>query len=207
MATPISRTQARREGVIDEALAHALDIMAVDGAGGLSISEMARRMGIRPPSLYKYFPSLHAVYDEIFRRGSQEILEMVHELIATGVTGIELYYETCDAMVRWCFSNQAMAQLLFWRPVPGFTPSAEAFAPSAESMDVIAAAFRRAIDDGHLRSDTDLDEFLTLYTVMLSGLISQQLANEPHADFESGRFTSRTRRMAEIFINAYLPRS
>jgi AcrR family transcriptional regulator len=33
------------------------------GVGGLSMSEIARLLGMRQPSLHKYFPSLHAVYD------------------------------------------------------------------------------------------------------------------------------------------------
>jgi AcrR family transcriptional regulator len=33
------------------------------------MSEIARRLGMRQPSLYKYFPSLHAVYDALFARG------------------------------------------------------------------------------------------------------------------------------------------
>jgi AcrR family transcriptional regulator len=44
-------------------------IMTDEGAGGLTIAETARRLGVRPPSIYKYFPSLLSIYDELFRRG------------------------------------------------------------------------------------------------------------------------------------------
>jgi len=47
----------------------------VQGVAGLSVGEIARRMGIRPPSVYVYFPSKHALYDALFARGAQLLLE------------------------------------------------------------------------------------------------------------------------------------
>ena len=35
-----------------------------------------------------------------------------------------------EASGRWALAHRATAQLMFWRPVPSFEPSAEAFAPS-----------------------------------------------------------------------------
>src|SRR6266704_5478097 len=64
-----NRRLARRQQTIEEALDAAVAIMEEAGVGGLSMSEIARRLGMRQPSLYKYFPSLHAVYDALFARG------------------------------------------------------------------------------------------------------------------------------------------
>ena len=65
---PGARRLRRRQETIDEILQHAVAVMQADGVAALSLSEVARRMGIKPPSLYKYFPSKLAVYDELFRR-------------------------------------------------------------------------------------------------------------------------------------------
>ena len=65
----LDRRGQRRSRTIEEALDIAVAIMEEVGVGGLSMSEMARRLGIRQPSVYKYFPSLHAVYDALFARG------------------------------------------------------------------------------------------------------------------------------------------
>ena len=43
--------------------------MTEEGVNGLSLAEVARRLGVQPPSLYKYFPSLMAVYDALFDPG------------------------------------------------------------------------------------------------------------------------------------------
>ncbi|MEV4798586.1 TetR/AcrR family transcriptional regulator [Nonomuraea sp. NPDC049421] len=45
------------------------------------MATVARRLGVRPPSLYKHFPSRHAIYDELFRLG-QEGLDLAASLIA-----------------------------------------------------------------------------------------------------------------------------
>src|SRR5262249_20941968 len=68
------RRRGRREQTSDEILCVAVDVMAQEGVAGLSLSEVARRMGIQPPSLYKYFPSKLALYDELFKRGAREEL-------------------------------------------------------------------------------------------------------------------------------------
>src|SRR3954467_14163757 len=74
-AVPVDRRHRRRLETIEEGLDHAVEIMAADGVAGLSLGEIARRMGIRPPSVYVYFPSKHALYDALFERGWRMLLE------------------------------------------------------------------------------------------------------------------------------------
>src|SRR3954452_894415 len=73
-AVPVDRRQRRRLETIEEVLDHAAAIMAEEGVAGLSLGEIARRMGIRTPSLYVYFRSKHALYDALFARGWRELL-------------------------------------------------------------------------------------------------------------------------------------
>src|SRR5256885_16808068 len=76
-AVPLDRRHRRRLETIEEVLDHAVRIMAEDGVAGLSLGEIARRMGIRTPSLYVYFPSKNALYDALFARGWRELLATV----------------------------------------------------------------------------------------------------------------------------------
>ena len=69
------RRQRRRQETKEEVLDHAAEIMAEQGVAGLSVGEVARRMGIRPPSLYGYFPSKNALYDALFERGARMVLD------------------------------------------------------------------------------------------------------------------------------------
>ena len=63
------RRRRRHRETLDEVVGHALTVMAESGAAGLSLGEVARRMGIRTPSLYVYFSSKAELYDEVFARG------------------------------------------------------------------------------------------------------------------------------------------
>jgi AcrR family transcriptional regulator len=201
----LSRVQRRRAGVMDEALDHAVQLMTEEGVGALSVNEVARRMGIRGPSLYKYFPSRHAIYDALFLRGllaEQAAVAAAVEGLPAGVAQIRA---GALAVVRWAIEHPALAQLLHWRPVPGFQPSPEAFAPSEEDMAVLRGAFAEAVRQGQLSPAAGTDDAVRLYTVVISGLISQQLANQPGVPFDEGAFSRLTGTAIDQFLSAYTP--
>ena len=78
----VDRRARRRQETIEEILDIATDVMTEEGVNGLSLAEVARRLGVQPPSIYKYFPSLMAIYDAIFRRGQVEHLEVMRQAMA-----------------------------------------------------------------------------------------------------------------------------
>jgi AcrR family transcriptional regulator len=201
------RRLLRRQQTIEEALDAAVAIMEEAGVGGLSMSEIARRLGMRQPSLYKYFPSLHAVYDALFARGLQRsgaaIQAAVQAALQQGPSGVVTIRAAGRALVRWAVENPALAQLLYWRPVPGFAPTAVTFAPSVRLMEQLRAAFAAAVQAGELHPSAASDEAPRLFTIVLSGLISQQMANEPGAGYDSGMFTSLTDAALEMFFARY----
>src|SRR4029450_10970308 len=71
------RRLQRHNQTIEEILDVAIQVMAEDGVAALSLAEVARRMGMRPPSLYQYFPSKLAVYDALFERGARQTLAVM----------------------------------------------------------------------------------------------------------------------------------
>jgi AcrR family transcriptional regulator len=203
MAGPHSRRLARRQQTIEEALDAAVLIMAESGVGGLSMSEIARRLGMRQPSLYKYFPSLHGVYDALFARGVARSYAAVQAAVEPLPPGVARIRVGTRAWVRWAVENPALAQLLVWRPVPGFTPTEATFAASVRQMQWVSAEFAAAVRLGQLRPEAASVEALRLYTVVLSGVISQQMANEPGASYDTGVFSSRTDSALDMFFARY----
>jgi len=197
------RVVRRRRAVVDEALGHAVDIMGERGVGGLSVSEVARRSGMRGPSLYKYFPSLHALYDALFARGLASLHAAVDAATAGEPPGGARLRAAAPAVVRWSTEHPALAQLLFWRVVPGFEPSAETFAASVADMARMRGELAEAVRRGELRPDADTDEAMRLFTVLLSGLISQQLANQPGAPYATGAFTRLTAPALDLWFDRY----
>ena len=182
-----------------------MTLMTEEGVGALSVSEVARRMGIRGPSLYKYFPSRHAVYDALFARALAAQHAALDAAVATTERGVPTIRAGARAVVRWSVTNPALAQLLHWRPVPGFEPSPETFAASLRDMARMRAEFSEAVARGQLAPGADGDDAIRLYTVVLSGVISQQLANEPGASFDDGAFSRLTDRALDLFLSAYAP--
>jgi AcrR family transcriptional regulator len=189
--------------VRDEALDHAVDLMTTDGVGALTVTEVARRMGIRGPSLYKYFPSRFALYDALFARGLAAEDAAVRAAAESAAPGVDQLRAGGRALVRWAVDNPALAQLLHWRPVPGFAPSPETFARSEEDTADARSVFAEAVRLGQLRAGSDSDDALRLWTVVLSGVLSQQLANEPGVPFDEGAFSRLTDAAIEMFLSTY----
>src|SRR6476660_495377 len=128
------RRARRRQETIAEILGIATEVMTEQGVNGLSLAEVARRLGVQPPSLYKYFPSLMAVYDALFLRGQLRHLATMRDAMGGAEPGLPALVTGLEASARWLLANRAVAQLLFWRPVPSFAPSPEAFTPSVEMV-------------------------------------------------------------------------
>src|SRR5215472_4077411 len=193
------RRRRRREQTIDEILDVAVEVMAEEGVAGLSLSEVARRMGIQPPSLYKYFPSKLALYDELFKRGAREALAAFRAAAARAEPGWTALTAATEALMRWDLDHQVLGQLLNWRPVPGFEPSAEAFAPAVELVEEARRLLQAAADRGELHPAAASGEGQALLSVLIAGVMSQQLANQPRASWDQGRFTRLTPQVLQLF--------
>ncbi len=201
----VDRLALRRQTTIEAALDHAERIVGQQGAGAVTIAEIARQMGMRPPSLYKYFPSLHGVYDALFARGNAHLASFVDNAVRDRDPGLDRLLETSRAIMRWSMLNRGLAVLLFWRPIPGFEPGEASYEMAQRLVERSRADLATAACRGELAPHADTDEVFWLFTAISAGLASQQLANEPDATYESGLFTSLTDQALEMFVHQYAP--
>ena len=202
----LDRRQRRRQETIEEVLDVAAELMREQGVAGLSIGEVARRMGIRPPSLYVYFDSKNALYDALFERGAKLItddMQAFGDQLDKTLPLEETLLATANAFIRWAVEHPEYTQLLFWRPVPGFAPSERAYAPAIRLVELSRERFTDLQRRGLMRDDVPLDEIQRDWTVITSGIVSQQLANAPGEAFESGTFTSAIPRVVAMFARQY----
>lgn len=201
---PLTGLRARRrQETIEEILDLATDVMAEAGVNGLTLAEVARRLGVQPPSLYKYFPSLMALYDALFGRGHHRHLEVMRAAMAGAEPGMAALSAGLEASGRWLVASPALGQLLFWHPVPSFEPSPEAFAPSLEMVALQRSALADAVAAGQLGPAADSDDAVFLLLTLIVGVLSQHMANEPHTAWGEGRFTPLLPRLLELFTCAY----
>lgn len=200
---PDRRARRRRE-TIEEILDLATDVMGEHGVNGLTLAEVARRLGVQTPSLYKYFPSIGAVYDALFLRAASRNLEVLREGMARGEPGLDSLTAGLEASGRWVLANQALAQLLFWRPVPNFEPSPEAFAPSEQIAAIQHQAIADAVAAGQLGPDA-LDEAGFLVAILIKGVLTQAMTNEPDLAWGEGRYTATFPKLMALIPVAYPP--
>jgi AcrR family transcriptional regulator len=171
LATPIrDRRAERREATKIEILQAAWELVRTEGLAGLSLRDLARRVGMQAPSLYSYFESKNAIYDAMYAEGSLEFQQRQARLQPTGDTlrdltaGMRLF-------VDFCTEDPVRYQLLFQRTIPGFEPSSESFAISVAGLDVM----RHQLTAMGITDPGALD----LLTALGTGLTDQQISNDP----------------------------
>jgi AcrR family transcriptional regulator len=174
VAAPIrDRRAERREAVTAEILDAAWDVARSEGLAGLSLRDVAQKIGMRPPSLYWYFASKNAIYDAMFAQGNRQLLERLAEqdwpqepraILRLGAR----------AFVGFCVEDVQRYQLLFQRTIPNFEPSPDAYAIAVHLLDDMRARIAKAGVTTTVAFDT--------WTALVSGLAAQQIANDPGGD-------------------------
>jgi AcrR family transcriptional regulator len=182
--TVTERRAARTAEIIECAWALARE----HGIAGVSLRALAGAVGMRQPSLYEYFDSKHALYDEMFADGNRQLLEHLD--------AVELPDEPRAALKRvlrtftdFAMADSARCELLFERHVPGFRPSAASYAIADAVLGRIVALVRAAgaTDQG------DID----CLVAMVAGLMETQIVNDPGGD----RWLRHLDRMVDLHLD------
>jgi AcrR family transcriptional regulator len=202
---PPDRRPRRRQETIEEILVIAADVMIEEGVNGLSLSEVARRLGVKPPSIYKYFDSIMAIYDALFERGQRANLEVMRVAMDRAEPGLDALAAGLEASGRWALDHPATAQLLFWRPVPSFQPTPGAMAPSVEMVRLQRQALADAAAAKQLGPGAASDEALWVTSVFVSGVLGQAMANEPGLPWGEGRFSPLLPKLLGLLAALYPP--
>jgi AcrR family transcriptional regulator len=164
------RRAERRESTRAEILEAAWELARTQGLAGLSLRDVARKIGMRPPSLYWYFDSKQAIYDEMFAEGNRQLLARLANQDwpedPRAILGL-----TARVFVEFSAEDVERYQLMFQRTVPDFEPSPEAYALAVEVFEQMRARFAAAGLDDPAQFD--------IWTALVAGLSAQQTANEP----------------------------
>jgi AcrR family transcriptional regulator len=168
----VDRTARRRAATRQEILAAAWETARADGWEGLTLRRVAERVGMRAPSLYSHFGSKAAIVDAMFGAAWQELDELMERLEG------ELPDDPRAALLvvartnfEFFTSDPVRHALMNLTPIPGFTPSEEAYAPAVRNLDRL----RRLLD----RLGIGGAEAVDLWTALISGLSNQQIVNDP----------------------------
>jgi AcrR family transcriptional regulator len=165
--------QARRQNARADLVATAWEIVREDGLSGLSLRDLARRAGITTPTVYAYFESKNAIFDAMFEEAAQSFAESKLESRDADDPHSTLVADA-RRFVDFCTSDVARYQLLFQHLLPGFEPSQRAYAPAVRALEMTRETLARSGVDNPAHWD--------VWTALMTGLVDQQIANDPGGD-------------------------
>lgn len=199
--TPSPRRQRNRERTIQSILDTARAIMREEGVAALTMHELARRMEMRPPSLYNYFDGLLDIYDALFRLGFTLWGKHLDEYTRGAETWQEEVRLVMEAYLTFALQNPELFQLCFERPVPGFVPSEESL---QLSFGLLADSYRRVDKlQGDMGTDLPPEQVADLVIAFSHGLTALHMANEPHLPLGRGRFGALIPAALSVFDQAW----
>jgi AcrR family transcriptional regulator len=166
------RRTERREATKLEILEAAWGLVRAEGLAALTLRDVAKKVGMQPPSLYSYFDSKNAIYDALYLQGNLELLGRF-EALPEFEDPAESFRASARLFVGFAIEDPARAQLMFMRTIPHFEPSSDSYAVAVQIVELARERFGRA---GIGPASFDL------WTAIISGLSFQQIANEPATD-------------------------
>ncbi len=159
----------RRAAATDAIVRAAWELARENGLAGLSLRDLARKLGMATPSLYSYFDSKHALYDAMYADGWRAFIAFEP---LTPVDDLrEAIWVGADRWVRFSVADPVRFQLLSLRTIPGFEPTPASYAIAQQAYD---ESFHPV-----LMRPPVTQEHRDLITAVASGLLNQQFANEP----------------------------
>ena len=183
----VDRRKVRHEVKRAEILEQAWLLAQRDGLAAISLRDLADSVGLRQPSLYVYFESKLNLYDALFADGYRQLLSFLAERSYSGDPRRALARFLGD-LVQFSSDDIVRHQMLFQRTIPGFEPSAEAFALALEFYDVA----RRLLAAVGVTDQRTID----IFSALANGLAHQQVANEPGGK----RWVRLAGRATEMFL-------
>jgi AcrR family transcriptional regulator len=189
VATSVADRRSQRRAQI---LAAAWDIAAESGLAAVSLHEVARRVGIRQPSLYGHVASKLDLYDAMFAQAYEQLLAELDRTSPRG-TAREQLVRVSRTILDFAAANPSRQQLLFQRTIPGFEPSPTSYALAQRLIDRCVGLLSAAGAGSPAQVD--------VYTALVAGLGSQQIANDPGGD----RWTRHLEALLDLFLDHFVP--
>jgi AcrR family transcriptional regulator len=165
--------EARRQSARTDLLGAAWEMVHEGGWGALSLRKLADRAGVTTPTVYAYFESKNAILDAMFGEAAEIFAQRNAEPLPDGTPQQQLVAHA-HRFAAFCTSDVARYQLLFQRLIPGFSPSQASYAPAVRALDNA----RQRLERVGAQDPRDLD----LWTALMTGLVDQQISNDPGGD-------------------------
>lgn len=203
---PLSIKQRRRrnrEEIIEDIVTIARDMIRSDGAASLSFNAIARQLGIKPPSLYTYFDSKHAIYDALFHRGWTLFMQQADVEMGRAGSLRDKLMRIFETYLRFAQENPDFYQIMFQRPVPDFVPSEESLELSFSSLDRFTEYLQTLLESEGIDPGMPYHEARDIVLALVHGLTELHLANNPELPVGEGRYGGLIHQAVDTLLKAW----
>jgi len=139
-APQTARARVRAE-LTAEIVAAASEELAEVGAASLSLRAVARRLGMAPSALYRYFPSRDSLLTALIVEAYESVGAAAEGAAAQAPGGpMDRWLAVCRAVRAWAGAHPHQWALIYGSPVPGYAaPEATVQAAAGIVADSVAA--------------------------------------------------------------------
>ena len=156
----MSKGERTRAAILDQALA----MTSTDGLTGLTIGTLADRLGMSKSGLFAHFGSKEQLQAAVLERAAELFADTVVRPALAQPRGLPRVIALFENWISWSMDPvlpggcPIQAASIEFDDRPG--PVQDLIVKQQEEMRrVIIGAVRRAVEEGHLRSDLDTEQF------------------------------------------------
>lgn len=151
----------------------ALDLLADQGAAGLTARRVAERAQTSPPAVYELFGDKGGLVREVFFEGWRMLAERLAAVPSTDDPVTDLV-QLASAYRRFLVEHPALGEVLLARPFVDFDPAPHESAAGAAVRRRVVRAVRRCVAAGRIEGDpTDVAHALV---ALVQGLAASERA-------------------------------
>ena len=151
MAAEKLDTEIRQDQIAEAAL----EMLGTRGVSELSMSDIARRVGLVPSAIYRHFRGKDEVLDAVLELIGQRLLSNVQAVQEEGGDHLERLRRLVMRHVRFVRENQAIPRIVFSDEITSRNPArkAKAHATIRTYLDRVAEMARAGQQEGEIRAD------------------------------------------------------
>jgi AcrR family transcriptional regulator len=147
VSTPQTARARVRAEITREILAAAHEELAAEGAAGLSLRAVARRLDMVPSALYRYFSSREALLTALIVE-AYEAVGAAAEAADRGARPLTRWLSVAGGVRGWAHEHPHEWALIYGSPVPGYAAPRETVEAALQITRVIAGIFADAVAPG-----------------------------------------------------------
>ena len=142
-ASNTARARARAE-LTAEILAAAGEELAEVGGAALSLRSVARRLGLVPSALYRYYESRDALLTALIIDAYEEVGAVAAKAAAPKKATLQQWLAVAHAVRAWAARHPHRWALIYGSPVPGYAAPESTVGAAMKIVEAMSAIVRQA---------------------------------------------------------------